>query len=371
MLTYLINYNKRTLKAYKQLITSTPPITESDSTTEKTATSSQIGVMDPTIGTTNQGDFIIKDAINKQLLSILPNSFITNYPSQLHRGIDTVLQQRKSEDLLFVAGTNLLSSNMDHYYQWKVGPLDAAFLKNRYVLFGVGWWQYQDAPNSYTRWLYKNVLSDTYSHAVRDSYAKNKLEEAGIKNVINTSCPTMWDLTQERCLAIPINKATDVVTTLTFYHKDPQKDKFLLDELLKSYQTIYLWIQGLNDLGYLHELGYKDEERIKLIEPTLQAFDEVLRKDDIDYVGTRLHAGVRALQHGRRTMIVAVDNRALEISKDTNLNVVPRAEVERIQNFISSDYKTRINLPQASIDLWKGQFKEPVEVKLRKLVEVL
>ncbi|MBC3787407.1 polysaccharide pyruvyl transferase family protein [Spirosoma utsteinense] len=356
MITYLFNYNKRTLKAYKQLISSTPPRVTVESNLDKRDTSLQIGIMDPTIGTANQGDFIIKDAISKQLLSILPNSFITNYPSQLHRGIDTVLQQRKSEDLMFVAGTNLLSSNMNQYYQWKVGPLDAAFLKNRYILFGVGWWQYQDTPNSYTRWLYQNVLSTKYSHAVRDSYAKNKLEEAGIKNVINTSCPTLWDLTKERCMAIPTKKATDVVTTLTFYHKDPQKDKFLLDELLKSYQTVYLWIQGFNDLGYLHELGYKDENRIQLIEPTLQAFDEALKENDIDYVGTRLHAGVRALQHGRRTMIVAVDNRALEISRDTNLNVVPRTEVERIQNFTASDYKTQINLPQANIDLWKSQF---------------
>lgn len=354
MYTYLLNYNKRTLKAYQQLISAKNEAALIDTKNPFL----NIGVMDPTIGTTNQGDYIIKDSVIKQLGSIFPESFLTYYPSQLHRGVDTLLQQRKTEEVLFVAGTNLLSSNMDNYYQWKVGPLDAAFLKNKYVLFGVGWWQYQPLPNKYTRWLYKSLLSTKYYHAVRDSYTQKQLQDSGIKNVLNTTCPTLWSLTPDRCQAIPTRKADDVVTTLTFYHQNKQKDKQLIDSLLRSYNYVYLWIQGTHDLNYLHELGYRNEERIRLVEPSLAAFDSVLQQDNVEYLGTRLHAGVRALQHGKRTLIVAVDNRALEISKDTNLNVIPRSEVEQMEDFIRNEYRTAIRLPQDTIDFWKNQFKQ-------------
>ncbi|GAB3976812.1 hypothetical protein GCM10028806_37050 [Spirosoma terrae] len=364
MLSYLYTVNKRRVITLKKLLTDTPLNDLSQSSTK-------IGVMDPTIGTSNQGDFIIKDAVTQHLNSLFPEAFFTNYPSQLHRQLDSVLQQRDNERLLFVAGTNLLSSNMDFYYQWKIGPLDARFLKNRYILFGVGWWQYQPATNPYTRWLYKNVLSKHYLHAVRDSYTEQKLRESGIANVLNTSCPTLWNMTADHCRSIPTSRATDVVTTLTFYHKNVQYDKQLLDQLLSNYRYVYVWIQGVRDLDYLKELNYAHQERLIPIAPSLSAFDSVLKQSDIEYVGTRLHAGVRALQHGNRTLILAVDNRALEIGRDTNLNVIRREEVDRVADFIDSDYKTSIHLPQEAIAKWRNQFSHLTEETLPTLTTTL
>ena len=92
------------------------------------------------------------------------------------------------------------------------------------------------------------------------------------------------------------------------------------------------------------------------VKPSLQALDEILTID-IDYLGTRLHAGIRALQNKKRTLILAVDNRAIEISKDTNLPVVPRNDWESITSWIESDYTTQIILPWSNIDKWKSQFQ--------------
>jgi hypothetical protein len=92
------------------------------------------------------------------------------------------------------------------------------------------------------------------------------------------------------------------------------------------------------------------------VKPSLQALDEILTID-IDYLGTRLHAGIRALQNKKRTLILAVDNRAIEISKDTNLPVVPRNDWESITSWIESAYETRIRLPWSNIDKWKSQFQ--------------
>ena len=69
--------------------------------------------------------------------------------------------------------------------------------------------------------LLKILLSKTYLHSVRDEYTKDMLERIGIKNVINTGCPTMWSLTEEHCKQIPIKKSNSVVFTITDYNKKP------------------------------------------------------------------------------------------------------------------------------------------------------
>ena len=86
--------------------------------------------------------------------------------------------------------------------------------------------------------------------------------------------------------------------------------------------------------------------------PTIEAYNEILRKPKIDYIGTRLHAGVRALQNNVRTLILAVDNRAIEIGKDVNLNVIKREDVEDSLFFITNNYITDIKLPQENINKW-------------------
>lgn len=310
-----------------------------------------LGIIDPTIGTSNLGDLIIYDSVISHLKEIYPNELFTNYPSQLYTSFDT--QKLMSEkDLLIVSGTNLLTSNMDKRYQWKIGPNHKLFLKNKVLLMGVGWWQYQSKPNNYTRTLYKTLFSKDHLHSVRDSYTQTMLNQIGLDNVLNTACPTMWNLSSEHCGKIPTKKADNVVTTLTFYKADPTLDRRMLEILLSNYKEVYLWVQGLEDVHYLDQI-YPNAHRIKLVPPSLTAYDEILKQESIEYLGTRLHAGVRALQKGLRTLILAVDNRAVEIAKDTNLNVIKRDEVEESLEFINRPYITNIKLPYDNINQWK------------------
>ena len=67
------------------------------------------------------------------------------------------------------------------------------------------------------------ILDSTYLHSVRDSYTEKKLKQIGIDNVINTSCPTMWRLTEEFCSHIPCKKQDTVVTTITDYRKNIER----------------------------------------------------------------------------------------------------------------------------------------------------
>nr|WP_294930725.1 polysaccharide pyruvyl transferase family protein [uncultured Flavobacterium sp.] len=314
-----------------------------------------IGILNPSIGTSNLGDLIIYDSVYKKLRYVYPDDLFTNFPTQLHTSYDAMDLMRE-KDLLFVSGTNLLSSNLEVRHQWKIYTAHKKFLKNKIVLMGCGWWQYQGDINGYTKSIYKTILNKDVLHSVRDQYTFEKLKSIGIDNVVNTSCPTLWGLTQDKCKLVPVNKGEEVITTLTFYHKNADLDFKMLKILSENYSKVYLWIQGLNDLQYYDEIKC-DLNNIELIPPTIEAFDEMLNKSNVDYIGTRLHAGVRALQKNVRTLILAVDNRAIEIGKDVNLNVIKREDVNDCISFIVNDYVTDIKLPQDNIDKWLKSLK--------------
>ena len=221
---------------------------------------------------------------------------------------------------------------------------------------GVGWWQYQKDSNFYTRYLLKSVLSQDVLHSVRDSYAEAMLRKAGFNNVVNTSCATMWHLNEEHCNSIPKEKAEVVVSTLTDYNKDRINDYALIELLSKLYRKVYIWPQGSGDIEYINELVL--DKFAEVLPPKLEAYNAVLENEEsIDFVGTRLHAGVRALQNKRRTIILGIDNRAFEKAKDFNIKVCPRDDLEKLKRIIDSNFSTQISLPLENIALWKSQFK--------------
>ena len=180
----------------------------------------------------------------------------------------------------------------------------------------------------------------------------NKLKSIGIENIVNTSCPTFWNLSSEKCASISRRRKGNVVTTLTFYHRDYKADKGMLEILSKKYAKVHLWIQGLEDINYYEELG-ANLPNLFFIPPTIEAYNRILDTGEVDYIGTRLHAGARALQKKVRTLILAVDNRAKEIGKDINLNVIDQKDYTKIESFIDEEYITDIQLPVNEIRMWK------------------
>ena len=68
---------------------------------------------------------------------------------------------------------------------------------NNICLLGVGMQSIdlEHDMSEYSKKLLKYMLNPKIIHSVRDDETKKALENIGIKNVINTSCPTMWALT--------------------------------------------------------------------------------------------------------------------------------------------------------------------------------
>lgn len=309
-----------------------------------------VTVFNTWINSENLGDKIIMKYCNSIINALFPSSIIYELPTHTklnYRSYRLFSQSR----VRFVCGTNLLKSNMNVRKLWDINLMEALLLRD-IILVGVGWQTYSGKPNLYTRILLRNILSKQYIHSVRDEYTKNKLEEIGIKNVLLTGCPTLWDSD-----SISVNgkqKSDTVVFTLTSYNKNQYLDRSFITVLIRNYEKLFFWPQAFDDIEYFESLNI--DHSIIMLPPCLSSFDALL-DNEIDYVGTRLHAGIHAYNRGRRVFIIGIDNRALEMIP-LGLKIVDRNQNDLLEVEINKDYVTNFNILKPSIEKWQKQFEQ-------------
>lgn len=317
-------------------------------------------LLDTSIATNNIGDEIIVDSIRKNWKELFEENYICRYST--HTPPYSWWQQiicggkfstQKFADFKFLCGTNALYTNMLRPVPvWNCHIWNAAFYKDT-ILLGVGAGINSKKANLYTRYLYGKVLNKEYIHSVRDEYTKIFLEELGFK-AYNTGCPTLWGLTPQFCEKIPRNKSKNVVFTLTCYHPDKVNDIAMIKTLEKEYENLYFWPQTLTDIEYINTLG---NFRMKILAPNLEAYDSLL-STEVDYVGNRLHGGIRALQHGKRALIIAIDYRARNFKKSYSLPILERDEISELSHWINKQDAIQITgLDWDLIREWKAQFE--------------
>ncbi len=311
----------------------------------------KIAILDTSVTSLNLGDQIIMDAARAVLGELFPAAFFVSLPTHEFLLWESYRVLRDC-DYVFVCGSNLLKSRMLWRNQWKISPLDFLMRRNC-LLLGCGWWHYQRPPDLYSRFMLRRILCGRHRHSVRDAYSGRQLQAAGIDAVLNTACVSMWPLTAGHCAAIPHERAPRVMTTLTGYAADAAHDRAFIQLLRRHYSEVLLWPQQPEDVAYCASL---DQAGVRLIRPNLAEFTDFLRNSHVDYVGTRLHGGIRALQLGKRALILAVDNRAVEIGADTQLPVVARRDTAAIERWIKTPAPTRIALPAEAIAAWRTQF---------------
>lgn len=312
-----------------------------------------ISLLDTTISSYNLGNEIIMEAVNSAIEELFPESFLFRIPCEENFSVKS-LRYMANSDYTFFGGTNSFSSHLLKYKQHGFRLRDLMLFRNL-ISLGMGWWQYQTKPGLYSTFFWKTLLSDSCLHSVRDEYTKTMLASIGIKNALNTSCPTTWMLSEEHCAVIPSTKSDHVVTTLTDYSPSLDEDKKMLEILFGSYKSVSIWLQGQKDMLRFRPL-FQIFPDIQFIPPKLSLYDRFLLEHNCDYIGTRLHGGIRALQKKRRSLIISIDNRAKEISNDINLNVCARGDLEAISRFANSNAETNLKLPAENIQLWKKQF---------------
>lgn len=321
----------------------------------------KILLLDTSIATQNVGDTIINKSIEINWPELFSSNFIVRFPS--HTPPYLWWQQHffprkcnlaKHTDYKFLCGTNALYTNMFRPIpQWNINLLNASMLQGT-VLLGVGSGINSSNINFYTKRLYSKVLSHDFVHSVRDDYTEEMLNKLGYK-VINTGCPTIWGFTSDFCRQIPESKADSVIFTLTGYQSDVENDKMMVRLLQQNYNHLYFWPQTFEDLNYLKSLGRFEYQ---VIPPNLESYDKALEMD-VDYVGNRLHGGIRALQHQKRSLIIAIDYRAENMLRNFSLPIISREKIKYdLEDIINSKTSVAVSgLDFEKIANWKSQFK--------------
>lgn len=313
-------------------------------------------------GTQNLGDFIINEAIRDEMSDILKGNFIVNYGTHnpilritQHLKPNPISDYCKKADLKFLCGTNLFAKSLDCLTpNFNINLYDAKCYKDS-ISIGCGMGDNSNKITLRTKKIYKKILSNDIIHSVRDEKTKKTLEELG-KKVINTGCPTLWKLTEDFCRQIPKEKANNVIFTLTDYMQNSEIDQKLIDILVENYKNVYFWVQGSEDYDYY--MQFKNTSSIKVIPPSLDEYKKVLGDEDIEYVGTRLHAGIQAMRLKKRSIIIIVDNRARDMKNTYGLVTIERARInQELNKKINSTFETKIKINETAIKKWKKQFE--------------
>ncbi len=317
-------------------------------------------ILDTSVGSLNMGDEIINDSIKKNWPELYSQNYVCKYPTHTppHSWWQQLIHGKQFRlyedfDYKFLCGTNALYTNMVRPYPtWNVHLWNSGVYKNT-VLLGVGAGINSKNINLYTKKLYKKILNHDVIHSTRDEYTKDLLLKLGF-DAVNTGCPTIWGLTPEHCRQIPSSKSENVVFTLTGAHGDRINDRLMIEILQKNYNKVFFWPQQYSDLYYLQSLNVKE---VNVLTPNLPSYDNIL-DGTIDYVGNRLHGGIRSLQHKNRSIIISIDYRAENMAKNYSLPVIARNNIgDHLEQLISSNFQTEIKgIDWIKIQKWKSQF---------------
>lgn len=319
-------------------------------------------ILDTGFASFNKGDEIIMECVRKELTFLLDKRFELSLPThvspfhwyQVWRN-SLALQEYANCTYKFVGGSNILIPNLlTHFPQWNINLFNYQPMKGA-ILVGVGAGaNAENGCNLYTRYLYSKLLNKEYYHSARDERSKKFMEQLGVK-AINTGCPTMWILTPDFCKEIPTTKSSKVIFTITrSVHLNKVGYQLLIDTLTKNYQEIYFWPQCLGDYEYFQSLSHI--EHIHILPATKNAYDDYLTNNETDYIGTRLHGGIYAMRHKRRSIIIAIDERARAINEKNHLPCIEWNNLNQLNDMINSSIETRITIDNDAINQWKQQF---------------
>ncbi|MBL0273033.1 MAG: polysaccharide pyruvyl transferase family protein [Chitinophagaceae bacterium] len=326
-----------------------------------------ITLLDPVLKSNNEeissnlGDLIISRSMISILSDIFPEKEIIRFsPSADLDNKQKKLIQKAAYS--FIGGSNLLFSDLRDYRQILIRKGKLLWLipgiKNM-ILFGPGWGEgYGNKSTLKTRLFYKNILSSKYIHAVRDEYSEEKLKSEINYKVLNTNCPSTWTLDGKKTNLQ--NKSTTVLFTLTDYNKEITTDNILIQNLCEYFKQLVFFPQGANDIEYITTLEQyiKNKGRINMLPFDLGSFDSFIKTEDFNYVGTRLHGGIRCIQQDKAALILSVDHRALEMAKNSGLPVIKRNDLGLLKKWLEGNkiFNTNITLPIKNINNWRQQF---------------
>ena len=145
----------------------------------------------------------------------------------------------------------------------------------------------------------------------------------------------------------PRREKSSAVVTLTDYAKDPERDQALLNACAANDENLFFFPQSSADIPYFHAvLPAELAGKFNVIAPDLAEYDRFLTEIQPDFIGTRLHGGIRALQHRCRVLIIGIDNRAKEMGKDISLPFLPQKNMKELPGLLQNGWDIALKIPQ-------------------------
>ena len=316
-------------------------------------------LLDTSIASDNIGDEIIMEAVRGETRQLASDAYWTT--SSSHDGLGPFGRgQVERADWVVLGGTNALHSRFQlaDMVSWTLRAKELPLIEGKLVLWGVGAQVRHEKIDPRQKDLLTGLLADAVPHGVRDRSAHLLLEKLG-KNATWVGCPTLWEQAGRKIGTS--ERPSTVCLSLTAHRPDRHRDRELLEQLRRGYRRCCFWPQQPRDLAYLRDLVGPDEARaFAVLPPNLEALDEFLRTTETDYVGTRVHGGIRAIQHGRWSVILGIDHRAEEIVGRVGIPVLPRKLVGELESLMSDRKPYRIQLPTVALqrfrEFWRTQW---------------
>lgn len=314
----------------------------------------QVALIDPGMYTFSQhspnlGDLIISRASKREIQHMFSDDVqIEAIPSHAKLGKRSYEIIEKSDHVI-VGGSNLFWFRLFPRASWPLGVTDLFKLKN-VTFLGVGWGSYDITTGPFGKATCKRIFDPSSVNSFRDQYSVQKAVELNIPNPIFTGCQTTWIFGRGH----EINQsdyAKKCIFTLTDYAKDSLRDRQLIETLKSFYgeDNLYFWPQGKKDQEYVLTLNFSPD---RILDYSLESFTNFCMAGDVDYVGTRLHGGIYAMELGAKAIIIAVDNRATEMGADLGLTIVERTELNTLPDLLGRKISGQLNIPNDNIATW-------------------
>lgn len=274
-------------------------------------------ILAPWIATSNDGDLVIRNDLITRLAQsrvFLSETLPTQIPLTRAQ-----CKRLKPVQHVLVGGTNLLSTYGRGDNQWPLPRYAMRPLGGKLILMGVGWRRPELEPKGFPRSRVVGLLNPSCVHSVRDRSAATALEAAGMQYLV-TGCPSLLRIPDK----LGAFSTTEAVVTITDYFPDARRDRSIVRWARERFPCVRLQPQGSGDVAYAKaELGFTDKDILSKGVVHFQRYLEAFRPV---YVGTRLHGGIVALQMGLPTVIVGIDNRAVDMGQEFDLPVAVKTE---------------------------------------------
>jgi polysaccharide pyruvyl transferase WcaK-like protein len=197
-------------------------------------------------------------------------------------------------------------------------------------------------------------------HSVRDRYTENYLNLTGI-GAVYTGCPTTWGLKKSYKNLEP----NECVLTLTAHRRDIDKDLKIIYWALNKFNKVHFWPQQLGDIDYFNSLSEAEESllQIEKLGFSLEALDNILSSGKVTHsIGTRLHGNLYSLNNNVLPIIVAIDNRAEELCKSSEIPFIRRNDVNgcNLDLFFNNLEVIKCFVPKKQIDEYKKLILEHI-----------